>query len=68
MKLAASRSVREEKRFSVRASAYLPKRGNVLPNNALQRNGRRVVALCALELCARPRAESALCRSAELGR
>ena len=37
-------------------------------NNALQRNRSIVAALCAFELCARARAEWALCQSAELGR
>jgi len=37
-------------------------------NNALQRNGSIAAALRAHELCARAKAELALCRSAELGR
>ncbi len=40
----------------------------VLHNNALQRNGPIVAALCALESCARARAEGASVAPAELGR
>jgi hypothetical protein len=41
---------------------------NMPTNNALQRNKVTGVALCAHELCARARAQLALCQSAELGR
>ena len=41
---------------------------HLIPNNAFQRNGATVAALCAPESCARARAKVASVAPAELGR